>query len=88
MDLSHHIPALIECRSQFPELMQGTPSLTCIGSSALLWLFVCAAPFPERKMLALNISIHSVNFFLIGVFGFGFLASDPSHTPSHKDRKE
>ena len=36
-------------------------------------------------MLALKISVYSVVFFFIGIFMFGFLASDPSRTPSRKD---
>ena len=36
-------------------------------------------------MLALKISVCSVVFFFLGIFVFGFLASDPSRTPSRKD---
>ena len=39
-------------------------------------------------MLALKISGYSVVFFFIGIFVFGFLASDPSRTPSRKDLEE
>ena len=39
-------------------------------------------------MLALKISVNSVVFFFIGIFVFGFLASDPSRTPSRKDLED
>ena len=39
-------------------------------------------------MLALKISVYSVVFFFIGIFMFGFLASDPSRTPSRKDLED
>jgi photosystem II PsbI protein len=39
-------------------------------------------------MLALKISVYSVVFFFIGIFVFGFQASDPSRTPSRKDLED
>ena len=35
-----------------------------------------------------QISVYSVVFFFIGIFVFGFLASDPSRTPSRKDLED
>ena len=32
--------------------------------------------------------LRSVVFFFIGIFVFGFLASDPSRTPSRKDLED
>ena len=54
MDLTPHIPALIEGRPQIQELMQGSSSVACMGSRALLSLFVCAAPFPESLVGAVT----------------------------------
>ena len=45
-------------------------------------------PTHGSTMLALKISVYSVVFFFIGIFMFGFLASDPSRTPSRKDLEE
>ena len=42
----------------------------------------------RTAMLALKISVYSVVFFFIGIFVFGFLASDPSRTPSSKDLED
>lgn len=39
-------------------------------------------------MLALKTVVYSVVFFFIGIFVLGFLASDPSRTPSRKDLEE
>ena len=39
-------------------------------------------------MRALKTSVYSVVCFCIGIFMFGFLASDPSRTPSRKDLEE
>lgn len=47
MDLTPNIPVLISGLPQVADLMQGSSTLACIGSRALLSLFVCAAPFPE-----------------------------------------
>jgi len=54
MDLTAHIPALIEGRPQVQELMQGSSTVACMGSRALLSLFVCAAPFPESLVGAVT----------------------------------
>ena len=45
-------------------------------------------PTLGSTMLALKISVYSVVFFFIGIFMFGFLASDPSRTPSRNDLEE
>jgi DNA-binding NarL/FixJ family response regulator len=54
MDLTPHIPALIEGRPQVQALMQGTSTVACMGSRSLLSLFVCAAPFPESLVGAVT----------------------------------
>jgi hypothetical protein len=54
MDLTSHIPALIEGKAQVPELMQESSTVACMGSRALLSLFVCAAPFPESLVGAVT----------------------------------
>ena len=54
MDLTPNIPGLIAGRPQVQELMQGSSTLACMGSRALLSLFVCAAPFPDSLVGAVT----------------------------------
>ena len=52
------------------------------------WIPVPPGFYCTTTMLALKISVYAVVFFFIGVFVLGFLASDPSRTPSRKDLEE
>lgn len=54
MDLTPHITSLTRGRSQVQQLMEGSTSLACMGSRALLSLFVCAAPYPESLVGAVT----------------------------------
>ena len=54
MDLTPHIATLTQGRSQVHTLMDGSTSLACMGSRALLSLFVCAAPYPESLVGAVT----------------------------------
>lgn len=54
MDITPHIPQLAVSRDQVHGLMEGTTTVVCFGSRALLSLFVCAAPFPDSVVGAVT----------------------------------
>jgi DNA-binding NarL/FixJ family response regulator len=60
MDLTPHIPVLLQGKAELPELMQGSSTVACMGSRALLSLFVCAAPFPESLMGAVTTEMEAL----------------------------
>ena len=81
------------------QTFQSTPEAVDLGPHSSRNVLVphrMVAPLRVRRqpptlgstMLALKISVYSVVFFFIGIFMFGFLASDPSRTPSRKDLEE
>ena len=61
MDLTPNIPGLIAGRPQVAGLMEGTTTLACMGSRALLSLFVCAAPYPYSIVGAVTTELEALS---------------------------
>jgi DNA-binding NarL/FixJ family response regulator len=54
MDITSRIPQLAVSRDHVHRLMDGTTTVACFGSRALLSLFVCAAPLPDSVVGAVT----------------------------------